>query len=322
LRDIARLVESLGPLDFEHPKGLSALQLEYLNYYQINFGRKYSELEYSMGTVSSGVYQISAQVFSLPKADKALFLLHGYFDHIGIFGRLIEYGLSRNYTVVSFDLPGHGLSSGQPLAVDSFGDYIMSLQAFIDTCSPHLPGVWSMIAQSTGCSIAMDYLLNEQMGSIDNQRAFEKTVLLAPLLRPRGWWWIRGVYTLCKGNFHYVPRAFAESSGDKNFLQFLREDPLQVPKISVKWIGALRDWIERFSNFEPIRYQPLIIQGRKDRTVDWKYNLEQIKRKFPLAKIAYIAGARHHLANENKKIREVIFNLLDEYLLETKITIK
>ncbi len=41
-----------------------------------------------------------------PAPRPNLLILHGYLDHSGLFGHLIEYGLSRHSNVLIFDLPG------------------------------------------------------------------------------------------------------------------------------------------------------------------------------------------------------------------------
>jgi len=42
----------------------------------------------------------------------------------------------------------------------------------------------------------------------------------------------------------------------------------------------------------------LVMQGDKDGSVDWKYNINLIREKIPKARIEMIAGANHELFNE------------------------
>jgi alpha-beta hydrolase superfamily lysophospholipase len=69
----------------------------------------------------------------------------------------------------------------------------------------------------------------------------------------------------------------------------------------------MKDWIERFPKFEPQNDAVLIIQGDQDSTVDWEYNLEQIKEKLPKAKIKIIPQARHHMVCESAPYRAQVF---------------
>ena len=58
----------------------------------------------------------------------------------------------------------------------------------------------------------------------------------------------------------------------------------------------------------------LVVQGREDGTVDWKYNMEAIAKLYPGSRIHYLAEAGHQLANESDAIREQYYQVLDEYL--------
>ncbi len=303
------LSRSLKPLDFKNPTALSPAQTDFYRFYQIDFAGRWPELEQLCGSISSGDYQIATYVYRFPSAQKNLILAHGYFDHAGLYGSLIEYGLSRGFNVVVFDLPGHGLSTGMPLAVSDFVEYVQAFRDCLSICGENLGGDWRVIAQSTGCSVVMEYLLNQP------ELVFESAVLLAPLVRPKSWRWINLAHRLCKNWFDYVPRNFAKSSHNKQFLQFLRRDPLQVKKISVHWVGALIHWVEHFLSAQPVNYPLLIIQGTGDSTVDWQYNIPQIEQKFPQAQVHYLQAARHHLANESEHYQQQVFELMDGYVL-------
>lgn len=306
--DVSQLSKALKPLDFKNSAALSAAQLDFYRYYQIDFSGHWPGLVQSCGSISSGDYQIATYVYRLSSSKKNLILVHGYFDHVGLYGSLIEYGLSRGFNVVVFDLPGHGLSSGQPLAVSDFTEYVQALRDCLSVCRQAMSGEWRIIAQSTGCSAVMEYLLKQP------EILFESVVLLAPLVRPKGWRWMNLAHKLSKNCFDYVPRRFAKSSHNRKFLKFLRTDPLQVQKISVQWAGALIRWVENFLTALPVNCPLLLIQGTGDTTVDWRYNIPHIMEKFPQAQVHYLQGARHHLANESEQYQQEIFGLIDGYL--------
>lgn len=306
--DPSKLSKSLKPLDLKSPALLSPAQLDFYQQYQIDFSGRWLDLEQWCGSVRSGNYQIATYVYRLPTAQKNLILVHGYFDHAGLYGSLIEYGLARGFNVVVFDLPGHGLSTGAPLVVSDFAEYVQAFEDCLFLCGEHLPGNWSVVAQSTGCSVVMDYLLNQP------EIFFERVVLLAPLVRPKGWSWINLAHSICNRWFDYVPRRFAKSSHNADFLRFLKKDPLQVKKISVSWVGALVCWVKKYLSAQPVDYPLLLIQGTGDSTVDWQYNIPQIKKKFPRVEVEYLQGARHHLANESEQYQQKLFGLMDRYL--------
>ncbi|GAB3283028.1 alpha/beta hydrolase [Parahaliea aestuarii] len=278
---------------------------DYLRYYHLD-ALAGSRASHCIGTVTSGDFSLAAQRWLHPGASHNLLLLHGYFDHAGLFGKLVDYGLSRNCNVLVFDLPGHGLSSGRPAAIDTFdhyGDSIAAVLAAVDL--PELP-LWVM-AQSTGAAALMNF-------SRRHAWPFTETVLLAPLLRPAKWGQVRLAHSLLHHFVDSVPRRFAVNSSDAEFLAFLQEDPLQPRRIPVNWVGALKDWLARLP-LQDLGVGPaLIVQGDRDTTVDWQYNLPQMSRLFPGCHIQQVPGAGHHLANESAELRQRYLRAVDRYV--------
>lgn len=78
-----------------------------------------------MGTLQAGGYQIALQAWWPEQPRATLVLLHGYYDHVGLYRHVIEWALGMGFAVLSFDLPGHGLSSG---ARASIGDFASTRQ--------------------------------------------------------------------------------------------------------------------------------------------------------------------------------------------------
>ncbi len=236
------------------------------------------------------------------------FIVHGYYDHSGLYGQLIEYCLKRNFSVVIFDLPGHGLSTGERASIASFAEYQSVLSDVLSIFSEVAPKPWHAIGQSTGAAILMDFLLS------GNEGVFSKTVLLAPLVRPEKWALSIVSYSVARLLLKRVRRHFAINSHDNQFLEFLKNsDPLQSRYLPFQWIGALKRWIKYFSGLPSISYVPLVIQGKQDGTVDWKYNIGVVKNKFPGVKVYYLKDGRHQLVNEIREIRESIFSAMDVY---------
>ena len=92
-----------------------------------------------------------------------------------------------------------------------------------------------------------------------------------------------------------------------------RDDPLQTHYISVRWVDALVRWESRFEYFSALEKPLLIVQGQRDTTVDWRYNIPVIREKFPRAKYMPLREAYHHLANESPEIRQKIVAAMDLY---------
>jgi len=237
-------------------------------------------------------------------------IVHGYYDHVGLYGHLIRYCLARNLNVVSLDLPGHGLSSGERASIMTFDEYVQALVQAIERVKPYLPKPWYLFGQSMGGAIAMELLLGQE-AELGHQE-FDEVVLLAPLVRPHRWPLGRVFYHLVKPFVATRPRSFSENSEDLEFLKFLREkDALQADVLPVQWVTAMVQWMNRFKGYHDKSFSPLIIQGQNDSTVDWRYNMKQLEKQFQ-PRIHYIPEGRHHLVNESEAVREKMFQHLDQ----------
>ena len=313
------LRDSLTPLDLRTISSPGPAFEEYRRHYGLNFpgNESLAQVQHSIARFDSGVYTISCQQF-LPRelaCAGTVFLVHGYYDHIGLYEHIIEYWLTRQMRVVAFDLPGHGLSSGGPAVINSFGSYVDALeQLLLSAVEAELPKPWTILGQSTGCSIIMDYCLSDCARS---QRLFKEVILLAPLVRPHQWWRGSLLHSILEPFVDGVARNFVDNSGDQEFLEFVRDsDPLQSRRLSAKWVRALKDWLKRFKALPPCSRSLTIIQGTADKTVDWRYNLPAIEAKFKNARVHQIAGARHHLVNESPAIRRQIIAILDAIIAD------
>lgn len=277
---------------------------DYLNFYRIDFTRELPGTFHAMGRLVAGNYKIACHYWLPPgEAKGTTMVVHGYFDHVGLFGHLIRYLLERQYAVVAFDLPGHGLSSGERASIASFDHYVEVFNVIQRRLihSP-LPTPLSAIGQSTGGAILIKRLL-EQGGN-----DLEHVTVLAPLVAPAKWWLNRLVYALTHRFRTAVPRFFVANTSDEAFIDFLaNHDPLQSRYIPVPWIGAMKEWVAQCSKGQPCDYPVTILQGNRDTTLAWRFNLRILSRRFPLARLVLLPGVRHHMANEAEPLRSRIF---------------
>lgn len=300
---------SLQPLAAGQP--LSSEALAYQRYYGLDFPHRQAPVKRQLGRFTAGGYEIVSQVWwpaSSPVAT--LFVIHGFYDHMGLYRHVIEWGLDHGFVVIACDLPGHGLSSGERASIDDFARYQAVLQGlFIEAQSLQLPQPWHLCGQSTGGAIVLDHLLHYG----EQSPAQGQAILLSPLVRPRDWGWSKFSYYLLRPFVKGIARRFSENSNDPAFLPFLQADPLQPVRLPTAWVGALARWIPRIEGAAPSARQPLVIQGQDDKTVDWQHNLEVLKAKFNQPQTLLLPEARHHLANETPEIRERYFAFLDKY---------
>lgn len=310
--DTKKLASSLRKLNFDLDQdeafAKSAAVQKYLNHYKINFAQTIDGVRHGFGRFSAESYTIACHYWVPEIPRGTIFVVHGYYDHVGLYNHIIRFALQNEFAVVAFDLPGMGLSSGDRASITDFDQYALALKSCLTKFKKVMPQPWHCVAQSTGSAAVLSLLLENQ----DN--VFDKIVLLGPLIRSSGWNRHRWVYMVARFFVRSLPRKFTENSHDKEFLSFLRKsDPLQSRRLPVRWVGAMKDWVDRFSKFQEQPYKLLIIQGDEDLTVDWEYNLEVIGEKLPNAKVKMIPQARHHLVSESAPYRAQVFAAIKNY---------
>jgi alpha-beta hydrolase superfamily lysophospholipase len=290
----------------------------YLDFYQLDLINVGLAISHHIQQSQIESFRIVEQVWEpLNYNGKTLIICHGYFDHTGLYGKVIRWALQNHFRCHCFDLPGHGLSSGEPAAIDSFDQYSKVLSHIVKRENYSR---LSFLGQSTGCAVILNALLDKQF-SLSTQNTIDKVFLLAPLVRSKGWQKLRYIYFALRPVLSSIKRGFAESSHNWAFNDFLKhEDPLQSRRIALCWLGAMEEWTEKIkqpslqTSSPSQSFSTLIIQGDDDQTVDWEYNLEQIKRCLPDSKIEPVPGGKHQLVNESEEYWNKVEQLLAEFL--------
>lgn len=313
--DINELEKALKPLSWPDLPKVAPVQQRYLKYYQIDFSSRYkrSGFKHHVGSFSAAGYQLAGQVFYQKEAKATAILVHGYYDHVGIYGSLIDFCLQQGWNVFAFDLPGHGLSSGDRAAISSFKEYDEVFSSSLEQAKnmQHFTGVESLplhvFGQSTGCAIIINYLLTR--GISQKESLFSSINLFAPLVRPCKWKKAKIIHSLVSPFINRIKRTFSYNSSDIDFLRFVAErDPLQPLALSVRWVGALKKWIRMIESCSPVDLEINIVQGDKDETVDWRHNVNVLKEKFPNGHLLMIKGGRHHMVNEGVVMRQKAYD--------------
>ncbi|AZC21406.1 MULTISPECIES: alpha/beta hydrolase [Pseudomonas] len=300
---------SLQPLAAGQP--LSAQGQAYQRFYGLDFAGRARVPRSRLGRFQVDGYEVVAQAWWPERPRATLFLFHGFYDHMGLYRHVIEWALQRDFVVISCDLPGHGLSSGERASIDDFAVYQRVLQGLFEQARTlELPQPWHLFGQSTGGAIVIDHLLHQGAQS----PAQGQVILLSPLVRPRAWGWSLLSYYLLRPFVSGIARRFSENSNDHDFLAFLQADPLQPQRLPTAWVGALARWIKRLEAAPRSDRQPVIVQGQADMTVDWQHNLQVIRSKFSAPEVLMLPEARHHLANEVPLYRDQYFAFLTRHV--------
>lgn len=283
----------------------------YLGHYGLAPCRQKARRVYA-GMVPAGAFLLWCQVWAPPAPVGTAFVVHGYFDHLGLYRHLLAMLLARGWQVVLWDLPGHGLSSGERVAIDDFATYGECLHAVQSAVAAQglAPKPWVGVGQSTGAAILATDALGRQGAA-----PWAGLAMLAPLVRPWGWHRASTLHRLAAPFVSTVSRRYWPNSTDTAFVDFLRrQDPLQHWELSLVWVSAMRRWMARLPAYPPSALPALMLQGEEDQTVDWRYNLAVLGEKFPRAEVYHQPEARHHLVNEAPPIREALFAELGDFL--------
>lgn len=304
-KNIENLRQQLPPFDAQAEadlEGNGSLR-DYLNFYRLPMPG--NQLQLFAGRLSDGDRQTHTMAWRPEEAVGTLFIVHGYLDHTGLYRNLIGEFLKRRLAVVCFDLYGHGLSSGEPGNINSFGDYVCQLEQVIRASAEICPGPFHGIGQSTGGAVLLKHLL-EQPRPADYP--FASLNLLAPLAHPRLWRLNRWAFKLTGRFRKSMKRVFRNNTHDPEFLHFLQHvDPFQPRRLPKAWIGAMAAWAEEIDNHHGSNFPINVIQGDADGTLDWQYNIKLFQQKFPNMELQLIHGAGHHMVNEREDLRENVF---------------
>ncbi len=319
---LATLHEQLPALCFDPAADTSTVELpaaqDYLRFYHLHPEDFAHQLQHYLGmipvAVSSGEkYNIACHYWLHPDAKDTVFVVHGYFDHVGLYGHLIQDLLERGSNVVAFDLPGHGISDGERATVASFDHYVEVFDTICECASSFLPKPWRAIGQSTGGAIVLKHLLEEELQKDKEPYTFRQIALLAPLVHPRYWGFNRMIYLVAHRFLKKIGRNFVSNSADQGFVEFVQHaDPLQSRHLPLEWVGAMKRWTEELEALPSSDFPVTIIQGDKDTTLDWEDNLAILRDKLPKALVHILPGAQHQLVNEIEVLRNQVFDLVTQ----------
>lgn len=310
--DFSRLPGLLPELHFDlerdaHDQG-DPLVRAYLKHYGLDLAQTFPGVAHRFGRTRVNDWDIAVHYWLPEQPQGALVIVHGYFDHSALYAHAVRFALERDLAVLTYDHPGHGLSSGARVLIDSFDRYADVLEALLQASKPLFSGPRYALGQSMGGATLLNHLWRH--GSALTGR----TALFAPLVLPLGWGLSRWLYALLHRWVKEIPRTFIDSSHDPAFNQFLAtQDPLQYRQLSVEWVGAMKQWDANFRSWPVRGEEVLMVQGTGDSTVDWQYNLQQIGRKLPNLSVEMLEGAGHHLVNETPEYRDPAFAALERF---------
>lgn len=304
----ALLLSEVGNFDWTTATTLSPAWQSYLDFFSLP--QTDQNITHQAGILRCANFDLMLQAWSPKEPCATAYLVHGLHDHVGLYRHLIHYCLTRNWRVLAFDLPGHGLSSGKANVIDSFQRYDQVFTEILHGIQRHYPEPVRVFGQSTGGAIIINYLLKN--GIKQSLSPFEKVYLIAPLIRPREWKKLFLLPTL-KSFKTEIKRGRSLNSHDQDFLDLVwYRDPLQAKALSMSWALSAYEWMKFIERQNPSDVPVKIVQGDDDHTVAWKHNLKILKEKFPSQNLCMISSGRHHLVNESEDLRQKIWTFFDQ----------
>jgi len=98
------------------------------------------------------------------ESPKAILLVaHGFAEHSGRYGNVVNYFVPKGYAVYALDHRGHGRSEGERVHVEQFSDYITDLKTFFDLVRKENPDdKIFLIGHSMGSAIGLAYTVEYQ----------------------------------------------------------------------------------------------------------------------------------------------------------------
>lgn len=303
--DPDRMRQALLRLDLSVYAPLRAPIDDYCRFYGIDLERHIAGLRHYCGWFEAADCRISAHVFLPEAARGTVFIVHGYLDHSGLYRHVIEQCVRAQYAVFIYDLPGHGLSDGARASIADFQDYQTVLDVALGQYGSLLPQPFRALGQSTGGAILIDHVLSACKAG--RSPAFEGVLLLAPLVRPAQWSRIRFGLWIMRMMQQEVPRIFRHNTSDEAFLRFVREqDPLQERWVPLQWVAAMRRWVAHISQLPACRFPVMLVQGHKDETVSWQFNINFVRKHFQVWHDVGLPEASHQLVNEREDLRQPV----------------
>jgi len=279
----------------------SKAERDYLAYYELD---QSNEIEHRLGYLACGPFAIFLHHYVPRNPQRVVVVSHGYFDHAGTWKHAIPALLAAGNTVAIYDQPGHGLSDGERATIGDFRDYVDVLETMVERFREQADLPIVLAGHSMGCAVISDYLL-------DRQGDAAGAVLVSPLIRSAAWVPSKVGHAAVGWALPSVPRVFMQNSSDEDYLQFVKDDPLHHREVPFPWSKALFEWNRRAEIFEPREDCPIhILQGERDSTVDWPYNLAFLSEKFPNASIDRFEEGEHQLLNEATPLRSTVLETL------------
>lgn len=239
---------------------------------------------------------------TISEAKANIIFLHGYTEHIGRYGWMIEQMNQAGINVFAYDHRGYGKSDGTRAYINRFGQYIDDLDVYLNQLKkPELPTF--LMGHSMGSLIGVGYLVNHLehhfAGFISSSGALKIDENISPFLRK-----ISGIMSKIAPHLKTIkldPNAL--SRDPKEVVKYFTDPAVYhggtKARLGFEMLEAMKS---AQNNFHKINIPVLILHGTEDKLADplgsqWMYDKVSSTDK----KLEYFEGLYHEIMNEPEK---------------------
>jgi acylglycerol lipase len=260
------------------------------------------------------IYQQSWQPVDLP-IRAIIAIVHGYAEHSDRYSHVATNLVEQGFAVYSFDLRGHGKSSGDRCYVDAFSDYLTDLDRFLtEIRQQHPERELFLLGHSMGGAIALRYVL-------DYQPDLRGLILSAPFLGSRAEDFPAPIVASIQLLSHFLPKLpsvrvdSSQISSDPAIVQAYRTDPLvNTAKMPLRTLAEIFGNIQQIEQRQQAIALPMLIMHG---TADGLAHVSHSERLYAGVNsvdktLKLYPGLYHEIFNEPDRSR--VFTDLNQWL--------
>jgi alpha-beta hydrolase superfamily lysophospholipase len=240
-----------------------------------------------------------ARHWPVSQAKAVVGIIHGFGEHSGRYTHVADFFTKNGFSVTTFDLPGHGKTTGKRGHVDNYDVLLDSVQTLLDFTRKQYPGLpVFLFGHSMGGNILANFLIRRQP-------AIQGAVLQASWLRvpyelPKLEIWLaktmRTIYPSLQVSSKLDVNAV---SHDPAVVAAYKADALNHDKITPGWFfGAYEAQQFAINHAADITVPTLVMHGTADKLAGFGGSEELANNGGPTLTFKPWAGLYHELHNE------------------------
>ena len=251
-------------------------------------------------TTSDGL-QLQTRAWVPEGAKGTVLVHHGFAEHGGRYGHLVDALLPAGFAVATFDARGHGRSGGTRVYVERFDSYLEDFALAVDDAARKLPAPLFLFGHSMGGLVVAKFL--QQQGLHGAKGAILSNPGLVNKVKIPGW-----KSGLAVAASKFAPKLRVPSglppediSRDPAEVRAYDADPLNVKVATARWYTEfLAAQAQTLARPETLRDVPLLaVIGDGDRIIDAQQTLSFLQRvEGRTLTVKTYPGFYHELINE------------------------